>query len=48
MKILVEAQGIVPTLESSDFEALRAVLAKIQDKYGVELEIRNFIVVYPS
>ena len=47
MKILVEAKGDVKYINSEDFNKLRDVLNDIREKYDIDLEIRNFKVIYP-
>ena len=48
MKILVEAQNEVKVLNGEDFEELKAVLQKINVKYEIGVEIKNFTVNYDN
>ena len=43
MKILVEAKDQVKFIDRRDFEELTTVLGKINTKYKIEIEIKNFM-----
>jgi hypothetical protein len=46
MKILLEAQGEVKFLKGNDFEELKQHLHKLSQKYGFNVEVKNFKVKY--
>jgi hypothetical protein len=46
MKLVLEAQGEVKFLKGNDFEELKQNLHKLSQKYGFNVEIKNFKVDY--
>ena len=43
MKVVLEAQGEVKFLKANDFEELKEKLHKLSQKYGFNVEIKNFM-----
>lgn len=46
MKVVLKAKGEVKFLKGNDFEELKQHLHKLSQKYGFNVEIKNFMVEY--
>jgi hypothetical protein len=46
MKVVLEAKGEIRFLQGNDFEELKQHLHKLSQKYGFNVEIKNFNIDY--